>query len=531
MTNSIHILIIEDSEDDIEMFLRRLSKDGFDVSFRHVSKPDDLEEAFQEGGWDVILCDYFLPGVTWQEVLQSWAISFSRNCPLILTSGITDFDSALEAMHQGASDFISKADLSRLSPVIRRELEKTEIRRQKERAEAELKDSNLKLKLALKSLKNIQDQMIAVERFRALGEMASGIAHDFNNALMILQGSVEEIESQRAAPQEIVRKMRTQIDDAASVVRRLKDFYRTSPASEETAVDIDAVLQDVKEFTKPKWEKTVAEGGESVVVEIGETSESFVWADPSKLREIITNLIFNSCDAMQETAGKITLSTRSASGFVEIRVEDTGPGMTPEVKARCLEPLYSTKGPDGTGLGLSIVSAVVQSFGGKVLIESEPGEGTVVSLYLRRAEISELPEPSCHRSISEQRPVRVLVVDDEPVISRLLTKQLSSLGHKASSLTNPLDVTKVMETEWIDLVLTDRSMPEMSGDNLAKLVKALNPETKVLMATGFGDLMIAKGETPEGVDLIVPKPISLEVIVDSLEALFPVCPDSVALSG
>lgn len=530
MNDPIHLLIIEDSETDTEMILRFLAREGVKVTHERVVHRDDVEVAFRRDHWNVIICDYFLPGFTWEEVLETWHSSQASVCPLLLISGITDFDSALEVMHRGASDFISKGDLSRLVPAIRREMEKAEIRRQKETAEEELKDSNQKLKLALKTLTNIQDQMIAIERFRALGEMASGIAHDFNNALTILQGSVEELADDAGGQSnEVLDRMRTQIADAASVVRRLRDYYRTNPAEEATAVDVNPILREVREFTRPKWENSALAGEKGIAVEIDEADGAIAWADASRLREILTNLIFNSCDAITGREGKIVLSSRCHEGYVEVEVTDNGSGMTKEVFNRCMEPLYSTKGQDGTGLGLAIVKSAVHSFGGEVYVESEVGTGTSVKLRLRPADLLTEELPASRRHVAIGRSLRILIVDDEPAIAALLKKQLQSLGQIAECMTDPIEAEKRLDREQFDLVMTDRSMPEMSGDKLAERIRKKYPATRVLMASGYGDLMLATGETPAGVDLIVPKPISLEMVVDALESLFSVKVDSVAL--
>ena len=521
MSETVRLLLIEDTELDSESVLRKLAKEGVDSVSQRVWAEDSIREALETGNWDIILCDHVLPQLSCNEVIDIWKASPSSEVPLILISGVNEIESVLDVIDRGAADFISKNDLSRLAPAIRRELEKVRIREEKRRAEERLKASNEKLRLTLQSLANVQDQLIAVERFRALGEMASGIAHDFNNALTIILGTVEMLRKETSERGiQLIDQMNKQIDDAASVVRRLKEFYGSAPTEKEVPTNVGEILADVREFTRPKWKSGPEAGEQNISVTIDQPTDLAVWIDPSKLREILTNLVFNACDAIGCSRGHIELSVSEKGEMVDICVDDNGPGMSDEVKARCIEPLYSTKGSDGTGLGLSIVQAVVQSFGGSLHIESELGVGTKMTVRLRRAEVVETnPEIEIRKEIIPEG-LRILIVDDEVLIAKLLSSHFRSKGHHSKSLTDPTEVLPLLETMSFDLIVSDRSMPEMSGDELARAVRDKYPSTRFVMASGYGDLMLARGETPYGVDLIVPKPLSGKVLSEALATLY-----------
>jgi CheY-like chemotaxis protein len=180
-------------------------------------------------------------------------------------------------------------------------------------------------------------------------------------------------------------------------------------------------------------------------------------------------------------------------------VSDTGTGMTEEVRRRCLEPFFSTKGERGTGLGLPMVFGIVKRHRGTLDIESTVGQGTTF-IVLLPADASQAREVQ-QRTQAPSGPLHVLVVDDEPIARDVLTEYLTGEKFKAGRFA---------------LVITDRAMPEVGGDQLAAMVKEASPITPVVLLTGFGDLMNAAGEKPDGVDLVVKKPIRLGTLREVL---------------
>ncbi len=522
----LHLLIVDDSVDDADLIVRDLSKAMFDVESKRLFRLADIETALSGGtAWDLIICDHDLPGFDSQDVLRVVRAKGYSDVPFLLVSGIIDTDTAVAAMRHGASDFIYKNDLSRLVPAIRRELEEARMRKEKAQAEAALEESNSRLKRTLKTLANTQDLLVAAERFRALGQMSSGIAHDFNNALMKMQGTVEILRERLPESDPLHRQLVVQLGDAATVVRRLCDFYRASPATDETAVDVEELLADVVEFTRPKWQNTEAVAGTKIELEVHHHAQRQAWACASQLREVLTNLVFNACDAMEETAGTILLISRDVEAGVEIEVRDNGSGMTREVMGRCFDPLYTTKGSSGTGLGLAIVQSIIQSYGGTVIAQSELGQGTAMTLTLRAADIAavavQAPQVIAKLPGAESRQLKILAVDDEPTIGKMLQGYLNGLGHDASFCVDPLEAVRLFSEKKFDVVLSDRSMPQMSGDELAVKLHELSPETRFVMVSGYGDLMLINGELPDGVDLVVPKPISGDLLREALDSLFP----------
>jgi CheY-like chemotaxis protein len=316
--------------------------------------------------------------------------------------------------------------------------------------------------------------------------------------------------------------IRAAAQDAAMMVKRLREFYRNKQAGELLIMaDINKVIGQAISLTQPRWKDQALAAGINIKLapELQELPP-FV-CNEADLRECLINLIFNSVDAMT-TGGVITIKTSIEDDHIVIRVRDTGSGMTEEVRLRCLEPFFSTKGKRGSGLGLAMVYGFVQRHRGTIDIESEPGKGTtfVLRLPLQKAPEQKKDE-SVQRSAKRQedpekgraggpRPKRVLIVDDEPLVRGVITAYLTCDGHAVEAATNGKDGLERFRSGQFDLVLTEKAMPEMNGERLAALIKEISPDMPVILLTGFEEIMSSSGEQPKSVDLVLPKPVALD---------------------
>jgi CheY-like chemotaxis protein/anti-sigma regulatory factor (Ser/Thr protein kinase) len=235
-----------------------------------------------------------------------------------------------------------------------------------------------------------------------------------------------------------------------------------------------------------------------------------ILGDPAAIREMMTNLIFNAVDAMPK-GGTIAVTARIEGHEIRLEVHDTGTGMTDEVRQRCLDPFFSTKGQQGTGLGLALVQATVARHHGTLVLESELGKGTSFIMRFPVGAKPTAPEPERIR-VERSRRLRVLVVEDEPLVRAAVIEQLSSQGHTVETANNGLEGLDKFLSGQFDLVVTDRAMPEMGGDQLATAIKQVAPDRPIIMLTGFGDLMDAKGEKPSGVDVVIGKPVTFDAL-------------------
>ncbi|HEU0021061.1 MAG TPA: response regulator [Dehalococcoidia bacterium] len=400
----------------------------------------------------------------------------------------------------------------------------TQLAERRQAADA-LMESNQKLEEVVQELKGTQQQIIQQERLRALGEMASGIAHDFNNALTPILGFASLLLNQpdRLTDVERVKKhlqiILTSAEDAASVVARLKEFYRQQDVTDQfTSQDLPELAKLAISITQAKWKDQARARGATINVASDFLEVPSILGDAPRIREALINLIMNAVDAMP-AGGTITLGTYTEGNFAVLSVGDTEQGMTEEVKRRCLEPFFTTKGSLGTGMGLSMVYGIIQRHGGSMEIESEIGMGTTFIMRFpiprepAQAEVDQVVEPNA------SPPLHLLVVDDEPMVALLLTAFLTNDGHHSvvTAADGRLGLEK-FQSERFDLVLTDRAMPEMNGDQLAASIKEISPQTPVIMLTGFGDFMSVTGEKPAGADIVLGKPVTMDGLRQGLAA-------------
>ncbi|MBM3934712.1 MAG: response regulator [SAR202 cluster bacterium] len=360
------------------------------------------------------------------------------------------------------------------------------------------------------------DEETLHERMRALGQISSGLAHDLNNALTPILGfsemllsSPRTLDDKQQAMRDI-GMIRKAAEEAMSVVRRVRDFYRPRAASEELKdVDLADVVNETVALTQPKWKDEALARNVTITVRTALGDAPKVNGDKYALVNALANLVINSVEEMPE-GGVITISLQGVSGKAVLSVADTGVGMTDEVRERAMEPFMTTKFGHGTGLGLAMVYGAVLRHGGQVSIASRVGQGTTVTI-----EIPAAPGTSHaveHGQAAKGRALRVLIVDDEAVVRSVLCRMLEMDGHKVEAAESGAEALDLLEKGKFDLMITDRAMPRMNGDSLAIKVKELRPAMPVLMLTGFGEIMQGDGERPAAIDMVLAKPITVETL-------------------
>ena len=384
--------------------------------------------------------------------------------------------------------------------------------------QANLESAKSELESSIEQLTQTQEAVIAEERLHALGQMAAGIAHDFNNCLSPIIGLSELILSRPKLIEDhdkvlkYVGTIHKAGRDAALVVSRLRDYYREAATGDEfEVVDLKRIVEDTIEFTRSRWsDQAMASNTEYEVAT--KLDEANVAGSPSQLRELLVNLIFNALDAMPQ-GGKLSLSVNRDSarpGIVTLEVADTGVGMTDEVRKRCMEPFFTTKGARGTGLGLATSYRIVKRHHGEIQIETELGHGTRMIIALPT--ISAKPLAETPKGAAALPAMRILLIDDEEVVRNVIAEYLFADGHKVDLADGPGAGLRKIHTGPYDLIITDRAMPEMSGDQLAVQARRIAPGVPIVMLTGFGDFMNAADEQPEAVDVVVSKPVTIDAL-------------------
>ena len=380
------------------------------------------------------------------------------------------------------------------------------------------------LQRAYDDLRQTQQSAMQQERLRALGQMASGIAHDINNAISpvaLYTESLLETEI-NLSPQgrhclEVIERA---IDDVAATVARMREFYRQrEPQLALSPIDANLVVQQVLDLTRARWSDMPQQRGIVIALRT-QLADALPMLPGSvgEIREALTNLVFNAVDAMPDggTLSVRTSCTGAAGEARQVRIEvgDTGIGMDENTRRRCLEPFFTTKGERGTGLGLAMVYGMMERHGASIDIVTAPGQGTAVRLDF----------PACAAGEGEIAPdtahavpprLRILVVDDDPMVLKSLRDILEIDGHDVTSADGGQAGIDCFQAayerhEQFAVVITDLGMPHVDGRKVASAVRQCSPATPVIMLTGWGQRLAADSDYPEHVDCVLGKPPRLK---------------------
>lgn len=365
----------------------------------------------------------------------------------------------------------------------------------------------------------LESQLNQAQRMESIGRLAGGVAHDFNNMLSVIIGNVDlalmELES--LGPEHELMEEMKEIEQAAKrsaeLTRQLLAFARKQtimPSSMDLNLTITNTLKMLERLTTEQirlhWKP-------------GEELWS-IMADPSQVDQILMNLCVNACDAITDD-GEITIATRNLftdREYVELRVSDTGQGMDAETRAQVFEPFFTTKEQGkGTGLGMSTVYGIVQQNGGKIRVESCPGQGTEVVILWPRL-VGDCSESTPERPRAGGGHETILLVEDQPQVLRVTKRMLENLGYAVYAETSPLAALTFEQGfgQSIDLLLTDVVMPEMDGRQLAEELARRRPGLRCLFMSGYtADIIAARGVLDEGM-LFLSKPFSADELALSL---------------
>ncbi len=545
------ILLVEDNPEHVD-FLRQLLATP-ELSHFHLEAVGSLAEALdwlKTGSIELILLDLTLPD---SDGIETFIRVFEAapQTALVVLSGINDVQLAIETVQLGAQDYLVKGRvdnqllLRAMLYAIERKRVQTELQCERDaledrvhertaalslanaklqneiaerrKAEATALESNRQLSAALGHLQATQQEIIQRERMHALGRMANGIAHDFNNALAPILGFSELLllkPDTLTDPKKVrnyVEMIHSAAKDSAKVVSRLREFYRYRDEAEVfTPVVLNDVVLQAISLTQPRWKDQSLAAGVHIDIRTEMGDVPTVPGNEAELRELLVDLIFNAIDAIPKR-GTITIRTEVQGRWLVTTIADDGIGMSDEIKARCLEPFFSTKEDQGTGLGLGAVYGIARRHGGEIDIQSEQGRGTTVAVSLPLEKSVRAAEPA-KPAAPANASLRILVVEDEPLVREVLGVYLAEDNHTVTTAENGREGLEKFRAGTFDLVMTDRSMPEMNGDDLAAEIKKLKPAQPVLLLTGFGDIMSGAGEKPTGVDLVVSKPFTLTTL-------------------
>ena len=633
MSEKTSILYIDDYELDRELVKDALEKEhgGFEVT--EASNQQEFEALLKTGEFDVVLSDFNIAGFEGLQVLEIVQAHDPR-IPVIIVTGTGSEEIAVEALKQGASDYVIKrpTHIRKLPQTIVAAMEKKALRDQREKDETDLKQSEERYRKILENvlmgvyqvtvdgkfvfanqkliemlgyssyeeleainnvadlyvrseerdglvekimqkgflidefefrrkdgqsiwvklhvrktenregaiileglmeditgMKKMEAQLLQAQKLQAIGTLAGGIAHDFNNILSSVIGFTELSLDDVQAGTPLHGNLREVLmagHRAKDLVKQIMTFSRKGE-QEKKPIQINHLLLEAIRMLRSTIPKDI-DITEHISQEI-----LTINANPSQMNQVLVNLVTNASHAVYEN-GMIEIGLQAVhfdediakqypdllpGRYAEILVSDNGIGISKENLNLIFDPYFTTKGPDkGTGLGLAVVHGIVKIHGGHTTVYSEAGKGTTFHVYLPLAEQTSEVEPARQ---SVRLPVgteRILFVDDESTIGEMQKQSLERLGYTVTVMTSSVSALETFRSASasFDLVITDMTMPNMTGEKLAQAVKAIRPDIPVILCTGFSEKVNAKTAMGLPVDEFLMKPVDKEKMAKTI---------------
>ncbi len=371
--------------------------------------------------------------------------------------------------------------------------------------------------------KLLKAQLDQAQRMEAIGTLAGGIAHDFNNILTPIIGYSEL--SLGMVPEEgklshNMRQVLVSANRAKDLVKQILTFSRKTE-QEKRPVQVSLLVKEALKLLRSSLPSTI----EIRQFLHPDAIESTTMADPTRIHQVLMNLCTNAAHAMRAEGGTLTISMEDVEigqyagtgspelgpgPYLRLSVMDTGHGMNETIKQRIFDPYFTTKGPnEGTGLGLAVVYGIVKDLSGAIDVTSEPGKGATFDVYLPRTK----PVPALSCELSEILPTGhglVLVVDDEKFIVDMVKEMLETLGYETVAKYSSYDALEAFRArpQSFDLIITDMTMPHMTGLDLAREILTIRPRTPMILCTGFSEMLDEKTIKQLGFQGLLLKPVS-----------------------
>lgn len=379
----------------------------------------------------------------------------------------------------------------------------------------------------------LQRQLRQAQKMEALGTLTGGVAHDFNNILSIIMGYTELVQSEIPEYHPAgkgLEEIKTASLRARDVIRQLLTFSRKDEEA-QTVQDIGLIIKEGMRMMHSTIPASI-EIREQIRRDLPKVA-----ANPTQIHQLIVNLCKNAADAMLDKGGTLAVTLEAATlseippdldpdlapgEYVRLTVGDTGCGIAPEQLERIFDPYFTTKAVDkGTGLGLSVVLGIVRSHGGGIRVKSRPGEGTRFDIFFPVAsEPADAPELTVARSLPTGTE-RVLFLDDEASVVDLNELRLEKLGYQVTSATDPEAALRLIREDpgQFDLVITDMTMPRMTGDDLSREILNIRPDMKIILCTGYSEKMSEERARSIGIFRYIEKPVDMATLANAVRAV------------
>lgn len=482
---------------------------------------------------DLILLDIGLLDMDGYAVLdQLKSSATTRNIPVIFVTARDTTEDEEHGFDCGAVDYITKPVRP---PVV---LARVHLHLSLLQAQRELADQNMRLEqtLAAKTaeLEQSQRQIMQAEKMAAIGLLAGGIAHDFNNILSPIIGytemALEDVDHGHPLYKSLQHVYKAGLR-ARDLVSQILVFARKSEY-EKKPVLVSLIVKDTLQLLRASLPSTIDIQSRFAP----DAVNGAVLGEPTKIDQILMNICTNAAHAMKGKDGtlKVTLTTDviepdTALGqhvepgpYLRLTIADNGHGMSSEIRQKIFDPYFTTKAQgEGTGLGLSVVYGIVQSLKGCIVVDSQPDIGTTFHIMLPLIADADCSLPIEHSPFP--KPIRsgtVLLVDDEVALVDMVRSMLERLGHTVVACRKSPDALAAFQQEpgRFDLVVTDQTMPQMTGIQLAEDILRIRPDIPIILCSGFNELATLNHAKEIGIRGTLPKPFSIRQLADAIEA-------------
>ena len=384
-------------------------------------------------------------------------------------------------------------------------------------------------KRAEEEKKRLETQLQQAHKMEALGTLAGAIAHEFNNILWIIIGNTElalyQIHDRHSAQNTLEGVLKACLR-AEDVVKQILTFSRQSEVKKRP-LQISLVVEEGLELLEASLPTTI-----EICQEI-ECSSCTVIADPTQIHQVLVDLCVNATHAMREKGGVLEVSLADVEldadavaqypnllpgSYLRLRVSDTGCGIDPQIIDRIFEPYFTTKGlAEGTGMGLAVVHEIVKSHGGMITVQSELGKGTTFHVFFPRIESEVTSEAEASGPLPTGNE-RILFLDDEEATVDMVIQTLERLGYEVTATTSSIEALEVFQAQpnKFDLVITDQTMPNMTGEQLSKELMRIRPDIPIILCTGYSELITEEKAKSMGIREFVMKPLVARELAETV---------------
>jgi two-component system, cell cycle sensor histidine kinase and response regulator CckA len=512
MPAPLRLLIIEDSESATELLARTLRRGGHEVEYRRVDSAPALSSSLDAREWDLAISGGSMAGFSGTAAL-SMIRGKGLDLPFIFVTGPLDEETAINAMRMGAQDFLRKDDLARLVPAVERELQQAAIRR---------------------GHRQMEQRVLQLEKFEALGKLAGGIAHDFNNVISAMMGWAElgtrDLEPGNQAV-EAFEQIRQQADRAAGLTHQLLAFTRRQ-SLESCYLDLNLLVGE----TISMLQKLI---GEQIEINLSLDPEiETTRADPSQIERVLMNLCLNARDAMAR-GGLLRIETRNVflsraqssrhqdarpGPYVSLSVSDTGAGMDAATMEHIFEPFFTTKDlGKGTGLGLATALGIVKQHNGWIEVSSRPGQGSTFHVFLPASAAPAEPVRAPAEIAMQGGRETILVAEDHAGVLEMECRLLASLGYQVLFARDGEEAVRVFtdKRDDIALLLFDIAMPKLYGPEAYEKICRVKTGVPVIFTSGHTDE--SSSLAPRGA-IILQKPCAPKTIAQKVRDVLDAIP-------